>query len=317
MPPPPKIITVGISPCWDITCKADNIQIDSHGRISSQTRIPAGKALNVSRALAWMKTPSTASGLWADSDYTDMQNACMPLKEYLKLDMALVPGLIRNNITLIDTQKKTETHLRSPNQLATAENLLKLKTHLEKIVTPQSICVFSGSLPDQQVPIINDIFSQCSAKRARIILDSSAEPLRTLVKSSKLYLIKPNVHELKQIINRNIKTDLRSLLKACQPLLNNTHKILLSRGSKGAMLIMKNKAFNAKVKNDKYTIKNTVAAGDYLLAGYLHDIKNAALPDRLKNAVLAASARVFGLNEKHSFQQVKNLLKVDIDQLDI
>ncbi len=296
---------------------SDNIQLDSHGRISSQTRQPAGKALNVSRALAWMKTPSTASGLWADSDYSDMQNANAPMKKYVTLNMALVPGLIRNNITLIDTKKNTETHLRSPNQLATPENLIKLKEHLKKIVTPQSLCVFSGSLPPEHIEIIKDIFDLCSEKKARIILDSSEEPLRTLVNSSKLYLIKPNIEELKQIINRNIKTDMPSLFKACASIIQNTHKILLSRGSKGAMLIMKKKAFNAKVRNDKYTIVNTVAAGDYLLAGYLHDIKNAALPDRLQNAVTAASARVFGLTESHSFEQVKKILKVDIEQFDL
>ena len=49
-----QIITVGICPCWDITCYVDGVEWGDHKKITSQTFVPAGKALNISRALAWM-----------------------------------------------------------------------------------------------------------------------------------------------------------------------------------------------------------------------------------------------------------------------
>ena len=49
-----KIITVGLSPTWDITSQVENPDWGGHINIDEQTIFPAGKALNVSKALAWM-----------------------------------------------------------------------------------------------------------------------------------------------------------------------------------------------------------------------------------------------------------------------
>ena len=61
----PSIITVGLSPAWDITCRGKNLNWGGHENIDEQTITPAGKALNVSKALAWMGRESIAAGLWA------------------------------------------------------------------------------------------------------------------------------------------------------------------------------------------------------------------------------------------------------------
>ena len=52
------IITVGFSPAWDITSYVDDIEWGQHKTISSQMIVPAGKPLNISKALAWMSKKS-------------------------------------------------------------------------------------------------------------------------------------------------------------------------------------------------------------------------------------------------------------------
>ena len=52
-----SIVTVGISPCWDLTCKADGLDWGMHEKLSSQQKKCAGKAFNISRAMAWLGTP--------------------------------------------------------------------------------------------------------------------------------------------------------------------------------------------------------------------------------------------------------------------
>ncbi len=49
-----RIITIGLSPAWDIRCRGAGLDWGRHVEIDEQVVRPAGKALNVSDALAWM-----------------------------------------------------------------------------------------------------------------------------------------------------------------------------------------------------------------------------------------------------------------------
>ena len=63
-----KIITVGLAPAWDIQCRGQGLDWGCHAQIDEQDVRPAGKALNVSRALAWLGRSSVAAGLWGRED---------------------------------------------------------------------------------------------------------------------------------------------------------------------------------------------------------------------------------------------------------
>jgi fructose-1-phosphate kinase PfkB-like protein len=49
-----SIITVGLSPAWDILCYGEGLEWGLHREIKTTKFQPAGKALNISQALAWM-----------------------------------------------------------------------------------------------------------------------------------------------------------------------------------------------------------------------------------------------------------------------
>jgi len=87
-----KIITIGLCPCWDAVCQLDGVDWGQHKVISSASSRPAGKALNISRALAWMGTKSIAAGLWGREDYEQMAKAMRSLKDSIKVKMTAVEG---------------------------------------------------------------------------------------------------------------------------------------------------------------------------------------------------------------------------------
>ena len=49
-----NIITVGLAPAWDLICQGSHLNWGEHPVLDNQQWVAAGKALNVSRALAWM-----------------------------------------------------------------------------------------------------------------------------------------------------------------------------------------------------------------------------------------------------------------------
>lgn len=96
---------MGLSPAWDITCRGKRLGWGLHKDIDEQTIRPAGKALNISRALAWMGQKSVAAGLWGRDDYGKMLEYVRPLQKFVKIKRAAVDGRTRQNITVVDTAK--------------------------------------------------------------------------------------------------------------------------------------------------------------------------------------------------------------------
>ena len=305
------IITVGLCPCWDITCRADDLHWGDHKKISSQTQAPAGKALNICKALAWLNTESTAAGLWGRDDYPAMLKAIEPLKEYIKIKFTQTPGQTRQNITIVDTAGKREMHLRAESKLASAESMEQLSSDLKKIVNPDSICVFAGAMPDgafldKTLAIMDTVKSSGS----KIVIDTSGQPLKSIVASGGLYLIKPNVEELSELLDKNIADNTDDIIAAAKTLLDKVKIILVSRGKNGAVAITKDNIVQACYAGEKIDVHNTVACGDFLLAGFLNVFCEQNLAAALGTGIRVASAHAAGWTKNMNYRDIEKNIKV-------
>jgi len=308
-----KIITVGFCPCWDIICEGRNLSWQDHQNIDRQTSRPAGKALNISRALAWMHTPNIAAGLWGKDDHAEMQREVKPLQKYLKVRTTAVPGVTRRNVTVIDTKNRREMHLRSPCSLACDSALKLLQADLKRTVKPGSLCVFSGSVPSE--PYLSSVLSivnACRDRGAKIILDTSGKPLRAIVASGGLFLWKPNVAELQELVGKSIRNTPAALIKAGRTLLDQAEMILISRDAQGAVLVTRNRGWQAK-SISRRRVHATVGCGDYLLAGFLQGLWQGRNRRRaLQQAIQAAAARACQIDRSLTWNQVRRTIRVHI-----
>ena len=186
-----SIITIGLSPAWDITCQGRNIDWGLHQIIDEQTTLPAGKTLNVSKALAWMGQRNIAAGLWGRDDYPQMLTAVKTSWPLIQVKLTAVEGRTRQNITVIDSAKNKEIHLRDKSRLASAKTLKKLQADLGKIVQSGSICVLAGTMPDGG--LLGDVIrivEFCKSRGAKIVLDTSGRALKEIVDTDSAWLIK-------------------------------------------------------------------------------------------------------------------------------
>jgi 1-phosphofructokinase family hexose kinase len=305
-----KIVTIGLSPCWDRTIEIDGINWGQHKIISSQKISPAGKAFNINKVLAWLGVETTAAGPWGSEDYKQMRQAVAALRNLIKIKFTKVPGLTRQNITIVDTVNKRQIHLRSKSTLANTNSLKLLKKDLQKIITKNSFCIFAGAMPDNAISLIE------SAKKtgAAVVIDTSGLALKKIVAKGGLYLIKPNIEELGEIIGRKISNETSAIISASKKLLKKSEFILVSRAEKGAILVGKEFVLSARYIGKKYDVYNTVGCGDFLLAGFLshfcpliHNVKRS-----LEYGIKAATAKAFGLNEKLTWAQAAKKFKIAI-----
>ncbi len=311
-----SIITVGLSPAWDITCRGRNIDWGRHEHIEDQTIRPAGKALNVSKALAWMGQRNVAAGLWGCEGYPQMLAAVRTSWPLIDVKLTCVAGGTRQNVTIVDTAHNREMHLRSESRLASPKTLKKLQADLEKMVRKGSFCVFAGTTPD--AGLVDDvirIIKSCADRGAKIVLDTSGRPLKQIVDTGAVWLIKPNVKELCELSGQKIKDGPASLAAAGRKLLDRVEIVLISRGRKGSIVVTKQGIWQGRCVT-RGRISSTVGCGDYLLAGFLKDFRGKSDPcSALKTAIKVATAKAWGWTESKRASEALRAIEAAVEQV--
>jgi 1-phosphofructokinase len=308
-----RIITIGLSPAWDIRCRGAGLDWGRHVEIDEQVIRPAGKALNVSYALAWLGWESIAAGLWGHDDLGQMQNAVLRLGGQIRTSMTPGPGSTRRNITVVDTLNHREMHLRLRSELASQRSLQRLNADLKKLVRKGDTCVFAGAMPDIHLlePVVS-LVRTCRDCRARIVVDTHGPVLAAIVDAGLASMISPNVEELRGLLGRETANAPAKLVSATRRLLDRVGTVLISRGAEGAMVVTKNGTWTGRSKV-RCKVSSTVGCGDYLLAGFLAGFQNTSDP----RAVLAmglkvATAHAWGWTETKTWPQVNNEVEVSV-----
>lgn len=311
-----KIITIGLSPAWDIRCSGKNLNWGRHSRIDSTCIQPAGKALNISKALAWMGQSSIAAGLWGRDDYDQMVAALRSEFKPIRIKMTPVQGGTRRNITVVDTTHNRDMHLRAKSELDSKDALKKLKDDLAATVNKNSVCVFAGMMAE--IKLLDDIIrviESCRNRGAKVVLDTSGRALSEIIDTGFIWLVKPNVEELSELLDHEIKNTPISLTKVGEKLLDKVEIVFISRAERGALVVTKDGAWQGKCVG-RAKVLSTVACGDYLLAGFLNGLQNQSRIDHaLETAIKVATAKAWGRTEKEKWSQIKRQIKVIINHI--
>ncbi len=321
-----KIVTVGLCPSWDTVCRFEGIDWGEHKTASSSSSRPAGKALNISQALAWMGQENIAAGLWGRDDFEQMLKAMRSLGRLVKVKMTAVEGSTRRNITVVDTVNDREMHLRNRSELASRKALRKLETDLRAIVHKGSVCVFAGAMPeDEFVGDVVRIIKSCRERGARIVVDTYGDALKRILETGAVWMIKPNVEELRELLGGQVTDNPAGLVKAGRKLLDKVEVVLISRGQKGGVVVTKKGAWQGRCVG-RSRVLSTVGCGDFLLAGLLNPVRSKSsasngVKDKsdagsaLGTAIKVATARAWGRTEGKSWSRALREIKVAVERV--
>jgi 1-phosphofructokinase len=309
-----RIITIGLSPAWDISCRGRDLDWGRHVDLDEQVIRPAGKALNVSYALAWMGGRSIAAGLWGREDYDEMRRAIERVGGQIDVQMTAVEGRTRQNITVVDTCNHRELHLRQKSELASAAGLRQLDTDLKKLVPEGDICVFAGAMPaGGLLEATANLVRACHHAGAQIAVDTSGPALQSIVAADLPWLISPNVEELRGLLGVAVEDTPERLVEAVRTLPSGMDMVLVSRGENGALIVTKAGAWTGHTVTQGKVL-STVGCGDYLLAGFLAGIRAAGDPAAaLARGLKVATARAWGWTESESWSRAEKEIAVAVE----
>lgn len=260
------IVTLTANPSIDVTLDVPTFAIDEVNRASDKRKDPAGKGINVSRALTKNDVATVAifpadatHGAWINSKLADID---------VRTVTSAIANEIRQNITIVDNQGHT-TKINEAGPVVSEHERSLLTAEIESVLaTKPTWLVMGGSLPrglDGSYYV--ELAERARAHGVRVAVDTSGSALRAVAHAGAADLLKPNHEELEELAEHSLPTvgDVtdyaRSLLR------DEDAAILVSLGEHGALLITTTSvvwANHAPVEAD-----STVGAGDSSLAGYL------------------------------------------------
>jgi len=265
----PKIIAVALNPSIDRGIEVQNFTIGAHQQGQHLFRRPAGKAVNVARTLGKLKVPTMLIGFIGKGQQEYFERYTN--NDFVSCQLFATEGKTRENITILDPVNNVETHIRDRGFEIALADLNKLKKKLALLANSETIVAFSGSLPPGiSTEDFLELIHICLINEARVCVDCSGNVLKAC-KPLGLWMIKPNLSELAEMLDRDL-TETARIIEAGREMKNHVAINLVTLGREGAFLFSDAGDFQGRILIDPKVIKNTVGAGDAMLAGFLAGI---------------------------------------------
>lgn len=255
--------------------------------------IPAGKGINVSRALKSAGIASTAIALVGIKD-VKLFNRIKDDK--INAIFLTVKGATRKNTTITDTSDGLEHHKKSTGFTASEEDLTRVYNILLENVFEGDWVIFSGSLPKgMPSDAYKRLITLCKMKGAYTLLDSSGEALMLGLQASP-FALKPNEEELEEITGMIPENDAETekIVKKISALYD-IPIILATFGEKGGVLYSfeSDKMYKNFEPDKDLKVVSTVGSGDCCVAGLVVSLlEHCKCEECLKRAMDYAHANI-------------------------
>ncbi len=292
---PPQVVTVALNPALDQTIEVAGLQVGAVNRAVRMQVDVGGKAINVASCLADFGVSAAVAG------QLGRDNAVLFDELFQRKQIAnhccFLDGLTRINTKLVDTVSGETTDLNMPGPELTPEAaaalLEQVLERLDRLVEHADWVVLSGSLPPGMPMEAYAIITQrAQAMGATVLLDTSGAPLKAALAAGPR-LVKPNRHELAELVNRPLDT-LEAVIAAGREVLNSAsapEQVVVSLGGEGALFLTRHDALLAQPM--PVTVASTVGAGDAMVAGLVAaQLEGRSLTETAQLATAFAAAKL-------------------------
>ncbi|MBQ2257282.1 MAG: 1-phosphofructokinase [Lachnospiraceae bacterium] len=281
------VYTVTFNPAIDYVIRMGEVRLGATNRSEGEEMYFGGKGINVSIVLRELGIDSKALGFTAGFTGEAIEKGLTDMgidTDFVRLEK----GNSRINVKI---KSKEETELNGQGPDIGDKAIAALFEKLDRLVDGDSL-ILAGSIP-ASLPsdIYERILERLSGKNIKVVVDATKDLLLNVLKY-KPFLIKPNNHELGEMFGMELKTDedIEKYARRLQDM--GAVNVLISMAGDGAMLIDEfGKTHRCGVC--KGTVRNSVGAGDSMVAGFLAGSLNGDYEYALKLGTAAGGATAF------------------------
>jgi 6-phosphofructokinase 2 len=285
-----SIVTLTLSPALDVATRVPRLYPDAKLRCSKPAYAPGGGGINVARAIR--KLGGSALALFPAGgssgrhlvellDAEGVPNQPLPIAEWT-----------RESLNVMEQVSAQQYRFVMPGASLSGMEQEQLLLALDALPGLDYLVV-SGSQPEGlAADFLPRLLLAANRRGARCILDSSGPALRQALEVGRVFLIKPNLHELSALSGEEIREP--EQLAACASALVTAGKcqaVLVSLGPQGALLVTGE--FCERIPAPPVHKCSTVGAGDSMVAAVtLMLAAGADLHDAACYAVAAGTAAI-------------------------
>lgn len=298
------VYTVTFNPAIDYVVHTGEMKLGATNRSEKEEMYFGGKGINVSIVLRELGIDSKALGFTAGFTGEAIENGLSEMgidADFVRLKK----GNSRINVK-IKSAEETELNGQGPDIDEAAINVLFEK--LGKLSYGDTL-ILAGSIPSSlPSDIYEKILERLSGRNIKVVVDATKDLLLNVLKY-KPFLVKPNNHELGEMFGVELKTDddIEKYARKLQEM--GAVNVLISMAGDGAMLIDEyGKMHRCGVC--KGTVRNSVGAGDSMVAGFTAGSLKGDYEYALKLGTAAGGATAFsdGLAEKAKIDELLKTL---------
>lgn len=296
------IYTVTFNPAVDYIVHTKELQVGAVNRSKGDEIYFGGKGINVSMVLQKLGRKSKALGFVAGFTGDAIEKGVIGAG--IETDFVhLKQGFSRINVKI---KSGIETELNGQGPEIPKEAVEEFFQKLKEIQDGDTV-ILAGSIPDSlPTDIYEKILDYLEDKKIRTVVDATKDLLINVLKYEP-FLIKPNNFELEEIFGVKL-SGVKEILKYAEKLKEmGAVNVLVSMAGDGAVLLDENgKSHICGVC--KGTLRNSVGAGDSMVAGFVAGCEQGDYEYALKLGTAAGGATAFsdGLAET---ELIYNLLE--------
>lgn len=302
-----RTLVFSLNPAVDVEWRVPAVLPEEKNELRSETRWPGGKGINVARWLAWLGHPSRL--FLPLGGATGRELAAGLRTEALRATVFPIQGTTRANVVLTpDRGPQFRFNPTWPRLTPGEAGRLGRAACVQ--ATQAKIVVISGTMAfGAPASLYARMVSAARGAGARVYLDCDREPFALAAREGP-FLVKPNAFELSQWAGRKLRGE-ADLVKSARKLSAMTGGwVLVSRGPEGALLVHAQRTHVVKAHVPKVVARNSVGAGDALLAGVIAAVETGSDPEEwlARGVATGTSATQVGpgnLPSRRVWQQIR------------
>ncbi|MDR2579185.1 MAG: hexose kinase [Chitinispirillales bacterium] len=259
------IICTLFNPAIDVTYRVDGLELGGTRLDTMSHSYPSGKGLNVARVVRALGEEAAVAALIPKND---MRRFSLFMEDLGIVPLLHeIPGCVRVNVTLNDSQTQCVTHINSTSPRLPVRIQEEFLLFLENYVEEGGDWCFSGSLP---VGFEDDAYSRviniCKGKGASCLLDTRGMALKVGARAAP-NILTPNLTELQEYFGEEIKGVHHIALLGKRFIDLGVDYVFITLGNDGVIAIHDTQCLLCSPPNVKAV--DTVGCGDALAAGVL------------------------------------------------
>ncbi len=282
-----SIVTLTPNPAIDLSTTIDRVVPIVKLRCRAQQRDPGGGGINVARVIK--RFGGEVEAIFTAGGCTGQLLGRLVDDEGITSRVIQVEAETREDFYVSESGTQLQYRFILPGQSLRESEWQQCLSTLATSTPPPKFVVGSGSLPPG-VP--HDFYARAAAIAqslgAKFCLDTSGPPLAAALEQG-VYLIKPNLTEMSELIGVELESESDWLLKA-RALLDSgkVEVIALSLGHIGALIVTRNLALRARALAVKPV--SAVGAGDSFLGALVFGLASGANFEEALRLSMAAGA---------------------------